>query len=145
MILYLDTSALVKLYVDEEHSAFIRRVAFQASVRVSHDIAYVECCAAFARRRKDGSLAPGDHTRCRRQLDRDWERFNVISVAAELIRRAATLAEDHALRALDSIHLAAAEAAAGVAKGLTEFRFSAFDARLIKAARTSGLPFLTPD
>lgn len=145
MILYLDSSALVKLYVDEAHSAFVRRAASLASVRVSHDIAYVECCAAFARRRRDGSLTPGDHARCRRQFDRDWAGFSIVSVTAELIRRAATLAENHAVRAYDSIHLAAAEATARVATGRTDFRFAAFDARLSEVARTSGLAILTPD
>ena len=145
MILYLDTSALVKLYVDEAHSAFIRSAASRASVRVSHDIAYVECCAAFARRRRDGSLAPGDHARCRRQLDRDWEQFSVIAVTADLIRRAATLVEHHALRAYDGVHLAAAEAAASVVKRRTEFRFAAFDARLLEVARSNSLALLTPD
>jgi predicted nucleic acid-binding protein len=62
-----------------------------------------------------------------------------------LIRRAATLAENHAVRAYDSIHLAAAEATARVATGRTDFRFAAFDARLIEVARTSGLAILTPD
>lgn len=145
MILYLDTSALVKLYVDEVHSAFVRNAASRAAARVTHDIAYVECCAAFARRRRDGSLAPGDHTRCRRQLDRDWERFSVIAVTAELIRRAAVLVENHAVRADDSIHLAAAEAAGHLARGRAEFRFAAFDARLLEVARSNALALLTPE
>jgi predicted nucleic acid-binding protein len=143
LILYLDTSALVKLYVDEVHSAFTRRAASEAVARVSHEIAYVECCAAFARRRQDGSLAAADHARCRRQLDDDWERFSVIAATTELMRRAARLSEEHVLRAYDGIHLAAAEAAAGVASGRTEFAFSAFDARLSQAAEARGLPLLS--
>jgi predicted nucleic acid-binding protein len=142
LILYLDTSALVKLYVDEAHSAFIRQSASEAVARVSHEIAYVECCAAFARRREDGSLAAADHARCRRQLDDDWERFSVIAVTTELMRQAARRSEEHVLRAYDSIHLAAAEAAAGVASGRTGFAFSAFDARLTQAAQARGLRLL---
>jgi predicted nucleic acid-binding protein len=142
LILYLDTSALVKLYVDEAHSAFIRQVASEAVGRVSHEIAYVECCAALARKRQDGSLAAADHARCRHQFDDDWERFSVIAVTTELIRQAAALSEELVLRAYDSIHLAAAEAAAGVAAGRTGFAFSAFDARLTRAAQARGLPLL---
>lgn len=145
MILYLDTSALVKLYVEEAHSLFVRRAASAASARLAHDIAYVECRAALARRRQDGSLAASDHARCRRQFDRDWEQISVISVTPALIHRAAALAETLVLRAYDSIHLAAAEAAAAVAQGRTEFRFAAFDTRLIEAARVLGLPPLAPD
>jgi predicted nucleic acid-binding protein len=142
LILYLDTSALVKLYVDEAHSVFVRRAASEAMARVSHEIAYVECCAAFARKHQDGSLAAADHARCRRQLDDDWERFSVIAITAELVRQAATLSEELVLRAYDSIHLAAAEAAARVLAGRTGFAFSAFDARLTRAAQARGLPLL---
>lgn len=145
LILYLDTSALVKLYVDEEHAAFTRRVASRAAARVTHDIAYVECCAALARRRRDGSLAVAAHGRCRRQLDRDWIRFSVVSVAVELIRRAAALADTQALRAYDSIHLAAAEATVALARGRTEFKLLAFDTRLLEAARATGIPTLLPN
>ena len=131
--------------MDEAHSAFIRSAASRASVRVSHDIAYVECCATFARRRRDGSLASDDHVRCRRQLDRDWERFSVIAVTADLILRAAVLVEDHALRAYDGVHLAAAESAASVVKRRIEFRFAAFEAKLLVVAQSNNLSFLTPD
>lgn len=145
MILYLDTSALVKLYTDETHSDFVRGAASTATVRVCHDIGYVECRAAFARRRREGGFSPSDQLRCRRQFDRDWGHFHVISVTPELIRRAATITEDHGLRAYDGIHLAAAEAAYGMARGRANFRFAAFDAKLAGAAKRTGLPILAPE
>jgi predicted nucleic acid-binding protein len=145
LILYLDSSALVKLYTNEAHSRFMRGAAYAASVRVCHDIGYVECRAAFARKRREGSFGLSDQSRCRQQLERDWERFHIISVTPELIRRAAALAEDHGVRAYDSVHLAAAEAAYSMARGRTGFRFAAFDAKLIEAARRISLPMLSPD
>ncbi len=145
MILYLDSSALVKLYADEAHSGFVRGAASAATVRVCHDIGYVECRAAFARIRREGGFSAVDHSRCRRQFDRDWKWFQVISVSPELIRRAASITEDHGLRAYDGIHLAAAEAAYGMARGRADFRFAAFDAKLIGAAKRTGLPILAPE
>jgi hypothetical protein len=58
--------------------------------------------------------------------------------------RYSSQSETLVLRAYDSIHLAAAEAAAGVASGRTAFAFSAFDARLTRAAQACGLPLLGP-
>ncbi len=142
MILYLDASALVKLYTDEAHSDLVRRAASAATVRVCHDIGYVECRAAFARKRREGGLSPDDHARCRRQLDRDWDQFHAVAVTHELLRRAAVLSEEHGLRAYDSVHLAAAEAVQGASRGRMEFRLAVFDSGLARAARTAGFPLL---
>ena len=60
MKLYLDTSALVKLYVEEEGSATVREAIARAETVATTVIAYVEACAAFARRRREGRLSRGD-------------------------------------------------------------------------------------
>jgi uncharacterized protein with PIN domain len=49
MILYLDTSAPVKLFVEETHSDRVRQAVSAGQLTVTHAIAYVEACAAFAR------------------------------------------------------------------------------------------------
>ena len=49
MILYLDTSALVKLFVEEAQSKRIRRTVSGARLITTHVIAYAEACATFAR------------------------------------------------------------------------------------------------
>jgi len=46
--LYLDTSALVKLYVEEEGSATVREAIARAGTVATTVIAYVEAYAAFA-------------------------------------------------------------------------------------------------
>jgi predicted nucleic acid-binding protein len=142
LILYLDASALVKLYTDEEHSDFVRRAASAAFVRVSHEIGYVECRAAFARKRRLGQLDAEDHLRCRKQLDRDWGEFHAVGVSAELIQRAAALSEEHGDRAYDSVHLAAVEAVYAASDGGADFRFSVFDTELKRAAQRAGFPLL---
>ena len=53
MKLYLDTSALVKLYVEEEGSATVREAIARAETVATTVIVYVEACAAFARRRRE--------------------------------------------------------------------------------------------
>ena len=56
MILYLDTSALVKAYVEEEHSSEVLTSMKSASASASHRIAYVEARAAFARLQREHVL-----------------------------------------------------------------------------------------
>ena len=57
MILYLDTSALVKLYADEPGSGLVRDAVRNAQLTVCHLIAYVETRAAFAKKRRMGEFS----------------------------------------------------------------------------------------
>ena len=106
--LYADTSALVKLYVEEAGSAPVRAQIGEAAVVATSSIAYVEARAALARRRRAGDFSAGEHRRVVGELDADWERYVRLEVTSELIREAAALADRHHLRAYDAIHLASA-------------------------------------
>ena len=74
MILYLDSSALVKLYTDESSSGLVRSAANQARVVACHDIGYVEARAALARKRRDKDLDEEALARCKAKWDDDWDR-----------------------------------------------------------------------
>jgi predicted nucleic acid-binding protein len=134
--LYLDTSALVKLYVEEEGSPVIRNAAGQAELVATAAIAYVEARAAFVRRRYERALVAGDYRRIIRDFDSDWTHYLVVEVTDSLIRDAARLAEAHRLRAYDAIHLASA---AAVHDRLAEpVVFASWDLGLEKIARREG-------
>ena len=51
MTVYLDTSSLVKLYVDEPDADDVQRIVGEADVVATSVLAYPEARAAFARRR----------------------------------------------------------------------------------------------
>ena len=53
MTVYLDTSDLVKLYIDELHADAIGALVTEASVVVTSIIAYAEARATLARRRRE--------------------------------------------------------------------------------------------
>ena len=140
MRLYLDTSALVKLYVDEEGSALIREAVAQAELISTSRVAYVEARAAFARRRHTRELEAQDYRRIVRDLDGDWDHYLRLDVTESLVRTAAHLAERHRLRAYDAIHLASAEE---LKDRLTEqIVFGCWDVELEAAARRDGLELL---
>jgi predicted nucleic acid-binding protein len=137
MRLYLDTSALVKLYVDEEGSPLVRSAVERAEIVSTSAITYVEARAALVRRRHERALKTGDYRRIIRDLDADWDRYLVVEITDSLIRGAAHLAEAHRLRAYDAVHLASATVLRGrLAEPVV---FACWDLRLERAAKREGL------
>ncbi len=134
MILYLDTSSLVKLYVDEPGSPEIRLLVERAEVVAASVVAYAEARAAFARRRRERSLTLADHRRSKAALDDDWPHVLAIDVSGPLARSAGELAERHQLRGFDALHLASYLALARELPG-EDVLFSSADQRLERAAR----------
>jgi len=135
--LYLDTSALVKLYVEENGSATVREAVAGAETIATTVIAYVEACAAFARRRREGPLSRSDYRRTIHDLQSDWDRYLLLEVTNELVRSAAELAAIHPLRAYDAIHLASAKVLQERLQG--PIFFACWDSRLSAIAKREGL------
>ncbi len=133
MILYLDTSSIVKLYVAETGSETVRGLVRDADVVATSMVAYPELRAALARRRRDRTLRATDFTRVKRAFEADWPAYLAIGATTAVCRDAGELAERYGLCGYDSVHLASyAEVARGV--GVTGARFSSFDDRLNEAA-----------
>lgn len=133
MTLYLDTSALVKLYVEEEEGRGLVREAVRQAGRVATStVAYAEARAAFARKAREGILGEEGHRRAVATFDEDWGYFTRLAVSNLVAYRAGTLAGQYALRGFDAIHLASAVRLGERFEGL---EFLAFDERLTDAAR----------
>lgn len=142
MILYLDTSALVKLYVDEPDSASIREAIVRAKAVYTHQIAYVEIRAAFAKILGMRRINVEALESIKQAFEQDWMAIGVVGVNESLIRRAGDLAESLALRGYDSVHLAAAEALHVQKSSGTGFCFAGFDQKLNQGAARLGIGLL---
>ena len=134
MTLYLDTSSLVKLYVEEVGSADVRNRLAEANVVATSIVAYPETRAALARLRRSGDLTPARFAAVKRDFEGQWPAFLALDVTPPLSREAGELAERYALRGFDALHLASFAEVARRA-GPAQTRFSSFDDRLNKAAR----------
>ena len=141
MILYLDSSALVKLYVREDRSADVMHWRDAAEAVATSVVAYAEARAAFARLVREGHSKSTSHAKRLAKFNQDWEDYIRVELSPALTRQAGDLAEIYALRGFDAIHLASAfwlkELAAGPA------HFAAFDQRLTEAAVRAGLDVIS--
>jgi uncharacterized protein len=136
MILYLDTSSLVKLYISESGSAEVAALVDRAQIVCTSVVAFPEARSAFARLHREGALTRDELERVREHFAQDWRLFLKIAAGPHLCERAGDLAERHALRGFDAVHLASyLEARAGGEGQLV--RFSSFDARLDEAAEAA--------
>lgn len=138
MIIYLDTSAYVKLYVAEPGSEQVVAVKDQAGAICTHLIAYAELRATLAKTVREGRLTHNELGRQLLRMEADWTSTQVLNVTESMIRRAGALAQQFNLRGYDSVHLAAAESVWQALAG-GDFRFLAFDDKLVKAARALGM------
>ena len=137
MIVYLDTSAFVKLFTSEPGRVETRQVVAAAQRLASSLVTYAETRAALARKHRMREISATAFERCKVDLERDWSTLYRFPPQAATVRRAGELAERLGLRAYDAIHLATAEQLqrdTGVSVS-----FACFDKALNRAAATLGL------
>ena len=137
MILYLDTSALIKIYVAEEGTNTVQDAVSRASAVSASRVAYVEARSALARACRESRIEERDLRQTVAEMDEDWKRFLVLEVTDDLAQRAGDLAEEYALRAYDALQLASALILK--CRVNSSVFFLAFDQDLMQAAQSAGL------
>jgi len=138
LILFCDTSALVKLYILEDSSRDMQALAGAASAIAVCRIAWAEMMAALSRRAREFPNDADAIEVVRKRLRTDWPRYVVVEVTQALVELAGEYADTFALRGYDSVQLAAARTLQDMAG--EEIQFACFDIRLGKAARMLGMP-----
>ena len=108
MIVYADTSALVKLFVREESSDATRRMLRKAQVLGTGLLTRAELGSALARGAQNGYLSTEEALEARRRLDVVWGSWVHIALDEALVSRAEQMAWEYGLRGYDAVHLAAA-------------------------------------
>ena len=126
MSLYVDSSAVIKLYVHEPDSDEAAETLRGQWVSGRHTLVEVRRALALALDGPELRLA-------RDRFATDWELTAIVELDEDVCGTAAELAESTGVRALDALHLASAELL-----GRDECSFVTFDQRLAAAARSLG-------
>jgi len=135
MIVYLDTSALVKLFIDEPDTKVITHLLQDADAVFTHTITYAESRAALAKAVRMQRITDATHRDYKAALEAYWKNLDLIEPNMIHIRQAGEFAETYGLRGYDSVHLAAA-AWLFEQSSLT---FACFDHHLNKASSALGM------
>ena len=140
MILFCDTSALVKLYIVEVGSDELKLQVQQAEAVAVCRITWAEAYAALSRRAREVPEDAFIIEQAKSALAADWPHYVVLEVDQPLVERAGDYADTFALRGYDSVQLAAAFETGRISQ--SPIFFACFDSRLNKAAKLLGMSCL---
>lgn len=142
MILFFDTSALVKLYAQEQHSDWARQQVTASKRCAVSQITWVEMCAAFALKERTGQISAADAMLAIDKLTTEWPIYTRLALDSALLTTAGNFAQQFGLRAYDSVQLASARALhQQLGRNMT---MCCFDGQLNAAAGKLGIPVLQP-
>lgn len=128
MSLYLDSSALLKRYIDEHDSSRYNAILASDTTWLTCRLTWVEVWRNLGRRlpRPDASVA-------RDAFRADWQHLAIVEIDACLAEDAGRLADLTGSRSLDALHLAALERV-----GPSSAALVTADLRQAQAARSLG-------
>lgn len=143
MILYLDTSALVKRYFLEPYSDDVISRWKSATQIVTSFVAYAETMASIYRKKREADLEDKLIRKTTELFQRDWASFIRVEVNDALNKYIDQVVNRYPLRGFDAIHLASAMV---ICEKIPEyFVFACFDERLVHAAKSEGIEIFPPN
>ena len=141
-MIYLDSSALVTRYIEEEGSDKVNALLEETAIAATSRLAYPEILSAITRRHKAGDIAAAAFEGIKKAFKADWSAFVVVEIRVEVLQFLDGIIDRHALKGADSIHLSTAlwlKEAMG-----DDAVFVASDLELIKAAKAEKLKIFNP-
>jgi len=108
MNLYIDTSALLKLFIQETYSDDIRRLVESADLVATGLITRAETAAGINRLTRMNLVTPAECETVLSNFRKEWGDYHRILVTEQIVIRADFLTGQYSLRGYDSVHLACA-------------------------------------
>ena len=137
-VVYLDTSAWVKLFLKETENEVVKRWMSQSRRVATLVVTYTELIAGLAKAERMGRISASDKKIAMASAESDLDSFMLITPTLALCKRAANLADRFGLRGYDSVHLAAAEALM-IQIMPQKLIFASYDQALNRAAISLGI------
>ncbi len=107
-LVYFDSSALVKLVLDEAGSDIAAALWNACDAALSSRLAYPEVRAALAAAGRSHDLTRAEATAAAAEWEEFWASMRPVELSADVERTAGALAARQQLRGADAVHLASA-------------------------------------
>jgi predicted nucleic acid-binding protein len=133
-LVYFDSSALVKLVVEESGSDLVAELWDNCDAALSSRLAYPEVRAALAASARNHDLGDDDLVAAERAWEEFWAATRPVELTPAVERQAGQLAKSYALRGADAVHLASA-----LAVNDPDLVVAVWDRRLHAGVRTAGV------
>jgi len=137
MNLYIDTSALLKLFIQEAYSDEVRSLIENAELVATGLFTRAETAAGIDRLRRMDIVTQAECEAALNSFRSEWGDYHRIQVTEQIVARADFLTGQYSLRGYDAIHLACA-LTWGELLGIP-VTVATFDRELREAAKQSGL------
>jgi uncharacterized protein len=131
---YFETSALVKLLTREDGWDLADALWGASDLLITSRLTYVEVRAALAADGRGRRFGAALLATAKASLEERLDSMEIVEASDGVVAEAADLAERHALRGCDAVHLASA-----LAYGSAETTFATWDRELASAARARSL------
>ncbi len=133
-VVYFDSSALVKLLIDEDASELAAAIWNHCDVAMTSPLAFAEVRAALGAARRAGRLTARVHQGATRLWAELWASVRPVHLTEEVAQIAGDLAEIRALSGAGAVHLSSV-----LALGRDHVALAAWDQRLRAAAAAEGV------
>ncbi|HUC35990.1 MAG TPA: type II toxin-antitoxin system VapC family toxin [Acidimicrobiales bacterium] len=133
-VAYFDSSALVKLLVEEVGTELAAELWDGCDAAVASRLAYPEVRAALAAASRDRDLDAAGLRSAELAWGRYWAGIRPVELTAAVEQHAGRLASRYSLRGADAVHLASA-----LTIGDRDLVFAVWDRRLHAGAKAAGL------
>jgi predicted nucleic acid-binding protein len=137
MILYMDTSALIKRYVREDGTEEVISIVERANGVGSVILTQVEMAAALAKSVRQGWVQQETAWQAWQDFLVHWRSFARLSISVATLERASGLAWEYGLRGYDAMHFASALAWQEAID--TPVTLATYDRELWTAAQKAGM------
>ena len=133
-LVYFDSSALVKLVVEESGSDLVAELWDNCDAALSSRLAYPEVRAALAASARNHDLGDDDLVDAERAWEEFWAATRPVELTPAVEQQAGQLAKSYALRGADAVYLTSA-----LAINDPDLVVAVWDRRLHAGVRTAGL------
>ena len=105
--LYFDTSAYLKLYVRENGSEEVKKIAKKNRI-ISSSILLTECYYALSRKKNMGEIKKVHFSDLTVRLKGDLKYLEIVRLTDDVLRKAEEIVLNSTVRAMDALHVASA-------------------------------------